>query len=79
MQVDLLEFVTRQVHAYDGSLTQLARDSGVKASWLAMFKRGHIPNPGVQQIQKLADHFHSSGHGIQQQAAYPNDRRRQQA
>lgn len=60
MQVDLLGYVRTQLDAYDGSLSELARECGVKVSWLHMFRRGQIPNPGVQQVQLLADHFRSS-------------------
>ena len=56
----LLAWVTSRVAqhmASGGSLAALARDSGVRYSWLRTFANGGIPNPGVQMVQRLADHF----------------------
>jgi len=55
MKMDLLGFVRARIGSYQGPLSELAREAGVKASWLHMFARGEIPNPGVQQVQRLAD------------------------
>lgn len=55
MQTDLLGFVRARIGSYQGPLSELAREAGVKTSWLHMFARGEIPNPGVQQVQRLAD------------------------
>lgn len=56
----ILDFVRQHLDAYlagGGSLAPLARKVGVQYSWLRMFAGGHIPNPGVLPMQKLADHF----------------------
>jgi hypothetical protein len=56
----LLDEVRGQVaaHVQRGEmLTDLARDAGVRYSWLRMFANGSIPNPGVVQIERLRAHF----------------------
>jgi len=56
----LLEYVSDRVADYvnsGASLVTLARDADVPYSWLKVFARGEIPNPGVQQIERLAAHF----------------------
>ena len=60
MDTPILDFVRQHLDAYlagGGSLAPLARKVGVQYSWLRMFAGGHIPNPGVLPMQKLADHF----------------------
>jgi hypothetical protein len=57
MDAPLLKFVTDAVAAYQGKMTALARDADVPYSWLVMFARGEIENPGILQIEKLAAHF----------------------
>jgi hypothetical protein len=57
MQEDLLGYVQKHIADYKGSITALAREVGVKPSWLRMFAIGSIPNPGVKQVQLLAAHF----------------------
>jgi hypothetical protein len=32
---------------------QIARSAGVPESWLRMFMRGKIPNPGVRQFSRV--------------------------
>jgi transcriptional regulator with XRE-family HTH domain len=41
------------------TLRDIAREADVGRSWLAMFHRGEIPNPGYAQIKKLFDFLRS--------------------
>jgi hypothetical protein len=31
----------------------MAKEAGVQESWLRMFMRGKIPNPGVRQFERV--------------------------
>lgn len=56
-QVDILERVTKALADHAGPLKQLSAEADVEYSWLLMFARGEIKNPGVIQITKLAKYF----------------------
>lgn len=49
----VLEVVAR-LNKLDKSSAEIARDAGVKESWLKMLRRGKIPNPGIRQFQRVA-------------------------
>lgn len=56
----LLPYVHAKLAEYQASgrnLKALSREAGVRYSWLRMVAGGHIPNPGVIGVQKLADRF----------------------
>ena len=57
MKTTLLKFVAANVARHRGPMTDLARDAGVSYGWLRLFAQGKIPNPGVRQVEKLAEHF----------------------
>ncbi len=42
-------------------LRMISAGSGVSFHWLATFSQGRIPNPGVRNLQKLADYFNKYG------------------
>lgn len=48
-------------------LTQVARDSGVGYEWLKKLYYGHIPDPGVNKIERL--HAYLTAQGIVESAA----------
>ena len=60
MRSNLLQSVVERVRAYPGSIADLSRAADVPYSWLAMFARGAIENPGILQIEKLAAHFEAA-------------------
>ncbi len=61
MNTDLLTQVRRGLKAYPGPLLRLAKDADVPYSWLLMFHRGKIPDPGIMKIERLAKHFADTG------------------
>ena len=42
-----------------GSWPQIAEDSGVSYSWMTKVVQGVIPNPGIQDVQKLLDYINT--------------------
>jgi len=84
--MDSLQFVRGQLEVTPRTLREIADGAGVGQSWLRMFARGEIPDPGYSKVKALADYFMRVGVapvpltelGVPQQAAFAgNDRRRQ--
>lgn len=40
-----------------GHFKRIAKETGISYSWLSKFASGHIANPGIQKLNKLADLF----------------------
>lgn len=40
-----------------GHFRRIAKETGISYSWLSKFASGHIPNPGIAMLNKLADLF----------------------
>jgi hypothetical protein len=57
--MDQMEFVKEQIAAPDVNLSAVAEGAGVGYSWLKMFARGEIPDPGYSRIKALAQYFAS--------------------
>ena len=62
MNEPLLEFVLAELQARKGKWRELARelepdDTESYYSWLTKVTQGRIEDPGVNKIQRLADHF----------------------
>lgn len=57
MKEKLLTYVLRELQAKKGSWPTIARETNLDYSWLTKLAQGSIDDPGVQKIQKLADHF----------------------
>lgn len=55
--MSMLDYVLDQLRKPETVLTEVCRQTGLKASWLWQLKDGRIPNPGVRKIQTLHDHF----------------------
>lgn len=53
----MLDYVLDQLRQPETVLTEVCRQTGLKASWLWQLKDGRIPNPGVRKIQTLYDYF----------------------
>lgn len=58
----LMSYVLKQLQARKGTWPSIAQEMEPKAwksyySWLTQFACGAIPNPGVRQVQRLADRF----------------------
>jgi transcriptional regulator with XRE-family HTH domain len=41
----------------DTASSEIARQAGVTESWLKMFRRGKIPNPGIRDFQRIVDYL----------------------
>lgn len=55
--MDSLQYVRTCLDASGMTTREIAAGSGVGESWLRMFRRGCIPNPGYNNIKLLADYF----------------------
>jgi len=55
--MDSLDFVRGQLAGTERSLREVADGAGVGQSWLRMFARGEIPDPGYSKVKALADYF----------------------
>lgn len=53
----ILDYVLRNLDKNKGAHKEIAELSGVPYSTLAKIAQRVTPNPGVQHIQSLADHF----------------------
>lgn len=87
--MDSLEFVRGQLRVTRRNLREIADGAGVGHSWLRMFARGEIPDPGYSRVKALADYFMRVGvepvplvsdlpTPPTQQAAWDGQERRQQ-
>ena len=64
MNQTILQFVMQHLAERKGDWPKISKDMAPKAwrsyySWLAKLAQGHIPDPGVNRIQRLADYFGS--------------------
>jgi transcriptional regulator with XRE-family HTH domain len=59
--MDTLQFIDACLERTNLSTREIARGSGVKESWLGMYRRGKIPNPGFRNVQLVADFFMRTG------------------
>lgn len=62
METPILEFVISELKARKGRWPSIAKDmepDGWQSyySWLTKLAQGQIPDPSVNRIQRLADHF----------------------
>ena len=57
MKTNLLTFVLGQLRRNDVHVPVVSKATGLSTQWLYQLRRGIIPNPGVKQIQKLAEYF----------------------
>jgi len=57
MSADLLTQVRRGLKTSRVPLLHLAKEANVPYSWLCMFHRGKIADPGILKIERLAKHF----------------------
>lgn len=55
--MDALQYVQTNLRSTDKSLREIADGAGVGQSWLRMFARGEIPDPGYSKVKALADYF----------------------
>lgn len=50
---DMVGRVVKKLRELDQPTNEVARKAGVAESWLYMFRRGRIPNPGVRQFDRV--------------------------
>lgn len=55
--MDALQFVQACLERTRTPVREIAQSAGVGESWLGMFKRGRIPDPGYSKVKLLADYF----------------------
>lgn len=60
-RTDIVETVVQQLQGVDLTAKEIAAKAGVEESWLRMFRRGKIPNPGVRQFSKVVDYLKRNG------------------
>ena len=53
--------VVRRLRELDQPAKDIARKAGVGESWLYMFKRGEISNPGVRQFDRVRRYLDRHG------------------
>lgn len=61
MARDFVGVVVRRLRRLDKPVPEIAAACGVGESWLYMFRRGHIPNPGVLQFDRLRRYLDRQG------------------
>lgn len=54
-----VEYVKRCLAQPGVQLTVIAEEAGVGYSWLKMFARGEIPDPGYSRVKALTEYFHA--------------------
>lgn len=54
---DVVVEVVHRLNKLDKTSVEIARDAGVKESWLKMLRRGEIPNPGIRQFQRVVEYL----------------------
>ena len=57
MKTDLLTYVLGQLERDTVHVPDVSKATGISVQWLYQLRGGKIPNPGVKQIQKLAEYF----------------------
>lgn len=55
--MDSMQFVRQRIATPGLNLSAIAEEAGVGYSWLKMFARGEIPDPGYSRIKALEDYF----------------------
>jgi hypothetical protein len=61
MARDFVGVVVRRLRRLDKPVPEIAAATGVGESWLYMFRRGKIPNPGVLQFTALQQYLDRNG------------------
>ena len=61
MKTDLLTYVRSQLERDAVHVPVVSKATGISVQWLYQLRSGKIPNPGVRQIQKLAEYFGRQG------------------
>jgi predicted transcriptional regulator len=59
--MDTLQYVRACLDTTTKTNKEIAEGAGVGESWVKMFKRGHIPDPGYSRVKLLADYFLRTG------------------
>ena len=59
--MDAMQYVRESLAAPEINLREVAEGAGVGHSWLRMFARGAIPDPGYSRVKALADYFLRTG------------------
>lgn len=54
---DPVSDVVDRLKALPKKSTVIASEAGVPLSWLHMFRRGEISNPGVRQFRKIVEYL----------------------
>jgi hypothetical protein len=57
MKTDLLTFVLSQLARESVHVPTVSKATGISVQWLYQLRGGKIPNPGVRQVQLLAEYF----------------------
>jgi transcriptional regulator with XRE-family HTH domain len=55
--MDALQYVRTCLESTPSTTKEIAEGAGVGESWLRMFRRGEIPDPGYSRVKLLADYF----------------------
>lgn len=50
----IFSYVKTELPKHEGNLSVIAKEAGVKYSWLRQVASGKIPNPGVVGVEKVA-------------------------
>ena len=58
--IDLYTETKRLLMSSKESIPKMAKNAGVNKHWLAKFKQGKYPNPGVLHVQRLHDYLAAS-------------------
>ena len=56
---DIVAETRASLRAAEVPASHIAREAGVRESWLRMFMRGKIPNPGIRQFSRVRDYLDS--------------------
>ena len=59
--MDAMKYVRKSLQAPGINLREVADGAGVGHSWLRMFARGEIPDPGYSRVKALSDYFLRAG------------------
>lgn len=57
----MLVFVLNELECRKGTWPAIAKETELEYSWLTKLAQGRIPDPSVNKIQKLANHFRGQG------------------
>jgi hypothetical protein len=56
-ETDIVAALVERIRAIDKPVAQMAREADVPESWLKMFRRGKIPNPGVRPFERVRQYL----------------------